>query len=72
VARSGAIELYRRGDRWARRRPYARAFAKRFDTPQPEPQIVSATAIVAEFGQWAKDYGLDQRLSGAKAWYDLG
>jgi nucleoside-diphosphate-sugar epimerase len=47
----------------------ARAFAKRFGT---QPQIISADAIVAELGGWAGGYGLDQRLSGAKARRELG
>jgi nucleoside-diphosphate-sugar epimerase len=50
----------------------ARAFAKRFGTRREEPQIVSAEAIAAEFGDWAKGYALDQRLSGAKARRELG
>ena len=39
---------------------------------RPEPQIISADAIAAELGEWAKGYALDQRLSGAKARHDLG
>jgi nucleoside-diphosphate-sugar epimerase len=50
----------------------ARAFAKRFGTRREEPQIVSAEAITAELGDWAKGYALDQRLSGAKARRELG
>jgi nucleoside-diphosphate-sugar epimerase len=50
----------------------ARAFAKRFGTRHPEPQIVPADAIASEFGEWARGYALDQRLSGAKATGDLG
>ena len=50
----------------------ARAFAKRFEVTRPEPQIISADAIAAELGEWAKGYALDQRLSGAKARHDLG
>jgi len=50
----------------------ARAFAKRFGTRQQEPQIVSATAIATELGGWARGYALDQQLSGAKAWRELG
>jgi nucleoside-diphosphate-sugar epimerase len=50
----------------------ARAFAKRFGTQSKEPQIISADAIAAELGEWARGYGLDQRLSGAKALAELG
>jgi nucleoside-diphosphate-sugar epimerase len=46
------------------------AFAKRFGTRQP--QIISADAIAAELGEWARGYGLDQRLSGEKARRELG
>jgi nucleoside-diphosphate-sugar epimerase len=49
-----------------------RAFAKRFGTRQPQPQIISADAIAAELGEWARGYGLDQRLSGEKARRELG
>ena len=50
----------------------ARAFAKRFGTRQQQPQIFSVDAIAAELGEWARGYGLDQRLSGAKARAELG
>jgi nucleoside-diphosphate-sugar epimerase len=50
----------------------ARAFADRFGTGHREPQIVSADAIAAELGDWAKGYAMDQRLSGAKAQRELG
>ena len=50
----------------------ARAFAKRFGHSNEAPQIVSAEAIAAEFGEWARGYGLDQRLSGDKARRELG
>ena len=50
----------------------ARAFARRFATRHPEPEIVSSEAIAAELGDWARGYGLDQRLSGARAQRDLG
>jgi len=49
-----------------------RAFAKRFGTRQQQPEIVSANAIAAELGEWARGYGLDQRLSGEKARAELG
>ncbi len=49
----------------------ARAFARRSGKPQ-DPVIVSADAIAAELGEWARGYALDQRLSGAKARHDLG
>jgi nucleoside-diphosphate-sugar epimerase len=49
-----------------------RAFAKRFGTRQQQPQIISGDAVAAELGEWARGYGLDQRLSGAKARRELG
>jgi hypothetical protein len=50
----------------------ARAYAKRFGTRHPDPQIISSDATAAELGEWARGYALDQRLSGAKARRDLG
>jgi nucleoside-diphosphate-sugar epimerase len=50
----------------------ARALAKRFGTRRLEPEIIATETIAAELGAWAKGYGLDQRLSGAKAWRELG
>jgi nucleoside-diphosphate-sugar epimerase len=50
----------------------ARALAKRFGTPQQEPQLVSTDGIAAELGEWARGFALDQRLSGAKARRELG
>jgi len=50
----------------------ARAFAKRFGTRRIEPETISADAIAAELGGWARGYALDQRLSGARARRDLG
>ena len=50
----------------------ARAFAMRFRTIHQEPEIISADAIAAELGEWARGYALDQLLSGAKARRDLG
>jgi nucleoside-diphosphate-sugar epimerase len=50
----------------------ARAFAKRFGTRQQQPQIISADTAAAELGEWARGYGLDQRLSGEKARRELG
>ena len=50
----------------------ARAYIKRFGTTLVEPQIVTADAIAAELGEWARGRALDQRLSGAKARRDLG
>ncbi len=50
----------------------ARAFAKRFGTPDQDPQIMSADAAAAEWGEWARGYARDQRLSGAKARRELG
>ena len=50
----------------------ARAFAKRFGTRHEKPEIITADAIAAELGEWAKGYALDQRHSGAKARRELG
>jgi hypothetical protein len=74
--------------RWSARRPdraiwgaaieglavgrIARAFARRFGTRHPEPEIVATDAIARELGEWAAGYALDQQLSGAKARGDLG
>src|SRR5439155_5801230 len=50
----------------------ARAFARHYPTGHGAPQIVTADAIAAELGEWARGYALDQRLSGAKARRELG
>jgi nucleoside-diphosphate-sugar epimerase len=50
----------------------ARAFARRFGTRMPEPEIISADAIAAEMGEWTRGHALDQILSGAKARGELG
>jgi nucleoside-diphosphate-sugar epimerase len=50
----------------------ARAFAKRFETGDQDPQIISVDAAAAEWGEWARGYACDQRLSGAKAQRELG
>jgi nucleoside-diphosphate-sugar epimerase len=50
----------------------ARAFAKRFATRNQDPQIISTDAAAAEWGEWARGYARDQRLSGAKAQRELG
>jgi nucleoside-diphosphate-sugar epimerase len=50
----------------------ARAFAKRFETRNQDPQIMSADAAAAEWGEWARGYARDQQLSGAKARRELG
>jgi len=50
----------------------ARAFAGRFGTRLPEPQIISPDAIAVELGEWGRRYALDQRLSGARARWELG
>jgi hypothetical protein len=50
----------------------ARAFARRFGDPTVEPEVVTPDAIARELGEWARGYGLDQRLSGAKARIELG
>jgi len=50
----------------------ARAFARRCGSHDQQPQIISADAIAAELGEWARGYGLDQQLSGVKAERELG
>jgi nucleoside-diphosphate-sugar epimerase len=50
----------------------ARAFAKRFGTRDQNPQIISADEAAAEWGEWARGYARDQRLSGEKAQRELG
>ena len=37
-----------------------------------ELEIISADAVAAELGEWARGYACDQRLSGAKAYRELG
>ena len=53
-------------------RRFFEAFAKRFSTRHQAPQIISADAIAAELGDWARGFGIDQRLSGDKARRELG
>jgi nucleoside-diphosphate-sugar epimerase len=50
----------------------ARAFARRFGTRDQDPQIISVDTAAAEWGEWARGYARDQRLSGAKAQRALG
>ena len=50
----------------------ARAFARRFGMRHHEPQVISANAIAAELGAWARGFALDQQLCGAKAQRELG
>lgn len=50
----------------------ARAFARRYGSPKADPEIISEDAIVAELGEWARGYALDQCLSGRKAQRILG
>jgi nucleoside-diphosphate-sugar epimerase len=50
----------------------ARAFARRYGTRRRDPEIVAVEEIVAERGEWARGYALDQRLSGARARLELG
>jgi nucleoside-diphosphate-sugar epimerase len=48
-----------------------RAIAQRAGAPS-EPLIRPIEEAVAEFGEWARGYAIDQRMSGAKARRDLG
>jgi nucleoside-diphosphate-sugar epimerase len=50
----------------------ARAIARRLGTHDQAPEIISADAAAAEWGEWARGYARDQRLSGAKAQHELG
>lgn len=50
----------------------ARAFAKRSGAVDRDLQIISADAIAAELGDWARGYALDQQASGEKARLTLG
>jgi nucleoside-diphosphate-sugar epimerase len=50
----------------------ARAFARRLGTRDLNPEIMSADAAAAEWGEWARGYARDQRLSGTKAQRELG
>jgi nucleoside-diphosphate-sugar epimerase len=50
----------------------ARAMARRFGTRQQAPEIITADAVAAELGPWARGYARDQQLSGDKARRDLG
>ncbi len=50
----------------------ARAFARRYGTRHSVPEIIPVAKIVAERGEWARGYALDQRMSGAKARRELG
>lgn len=50
----------------------AEAFARRFGTRRQMPDIISAAALAAELGPWARGYALDQQLGSAKARRDLG
>ena len=49
----------------------ARAFARRFGTRDQSPQVISDDAAAAEWGEWARGYARDQRLSGEKARREL-
>jgi nucleoside-diphosphate-sugar epimerase len=49
----------------------ARAFARRFGTPNQQPQIVPADVVASELGEWARGYARDQQLSGQKARSEL-
>ena len=49
----------------------ARAMARRAGVTAP-PTIQTMDEAAAELGEWARGYGLDQQMSGAKARRDLG
>ena len=48
-----------------------RAIARRYGQTAPALRIVSADAIAAEKGEWARGYALDQQMSGDRAGHDL-
>lgn len=50
----------------------ARAFAQRFRTPHPDPEVISPDQAAAELGEWARGCALDQLQSGDKARRRLG
>jgi len=50
----------------------AQAFAQRFAVVDRGIRIVTLDQIAAELGEWARGFGLDQQLSGAKARRSLG
>ena len=50
----------------------ARAFARRFATRRPDPEVVAIDAAVREQGEWASGLAFDQVMSGAKARRELG
>jgi len=50
----------------------ARAYARRFGTRRPDPEVISADQIAAELGEWARGYALNQWQSGEKARRRLG
>ena len=50
----------------------ARAYAQRYGTRLPDPEVISADQIAAELGEWARGYALHQRQSGGKARRRLG
>lgn len=50
----------------------ARAVAQRAGIATPALEVMSEDAAAQEFGEWARGYACDQRLSGAKARRDLG
>lgn len=50
----------------------AQAFARRYGTPDAEPEVITPDTIALELGAWAQGYALDQQLSGAKARRELG
>lgn len=49
-----------------------RAIARRYGQTAPDLRIVSADAIAAEKGEWARGYALDQQMSGDRAGHELG
>jgi nucleoside-diphosphate-sugar epimerase len=50
----------------------ARAYAQRYGTRYPDPEVISAGHIAAELGEWARGYALHQWQSGEKARRQLG
>jgi nucleoside-diphosphate-sugar epimerase len=50
----------------------ARAIAERLALTNIAPDVITADAIAAELGQWARGRAMDQQLSGEKARRELG
>jgi nucleoside-diphosphate-sugar epimerase len=50
----------------------ARAIARRLALPNVTPEVITADAIAAQLGEWARGRAMDQQLSGERARRELG